>query len=35
MGNADEVQTPKGVFATREIGAHMSSLIANYKGGIN
>lgn len=33
MGNAYEVQTPKGFFATRNIGTHMSYLIANYKGG--
>lgn len=31
FGNADEIQTPKGLFATREIGAHMSYFIANYK----
>lgn len=35
MGNADEVQTPKGLHATGEVGAHMSYFIANYKGGRN
>jgi hypothetical protein len=35
MGNADELQTPKGLFASRNIGAHMSYFIANYKGGRN
>lgn len=35
MGNADEVQTPKGLFASRDVGAHMSYFIANYKGGRN
>jgi hypothetical protein len=35
MGNADEIQTPKGLFATRNIGTHMSYYIANYKGGRN
>ena len=35
MGNADEIQTPKGLFATRDVGAHMSYYIANYKGGRN
>ena len=35
MGNADEVQTPKGLFATGDVGAHMSYFIANYKGGRN
>lgn len=35
MGNADEIQTPKGLFATRNIGTHMSYFIANYKGGRN
>jgi hypothetical protein len=34
-GNADERQTPKGFFATRDVGAHMSYLIANYKGDRN
>lgn len=35
MGNADEIQTPKGLFASRNIGTHMSYFIANYKGGRN
>jgi len=35
MGNANEIQTPKGLFATRNVGAHMSYYIANYKGGRN
>lgn len=35
MGNADEIQTPKGLFATRDVGVHMSYFIANYKGGRN
>lgn len=35
MGNAYEIQTPKGLYATREVGAHMSYFISNYKGGIN
>ena len=35
MGNADELQTPKGLFASGDIGAHMSYFIANYKGGRN
>jgi hypothetical protein len=35
MGNADEIQTPKGLFSTREVGIHMSYFIANYKGGRN
>lgn len=35
MGNASEIQTPKGLFATRGVGAHMSYYIANYKGGRN
>jgi hypothetical protein len=35
MGNAHELQTPKGLFATRDVGAHMSYYIANYKGGRN
>ena len=34
-GNDDEMPTPKGWFATREIGLHMSYFIANYKGGRN
>jgi hypothetical protein len=35
MGNVDELQTPKGLFASRDVGAHMSYYIANYKGGRN
>jgi len=35
MGNANEIQTPKGLFATKDVGAHMSYYIANYKGGRN
>ena len=35
MGNADEIQTPKGLFASRDVGAHLSYFIANYKGGRN
>lgn len=35
MGNASEIQTPKGLFATRDVGVHMSYYIANYKGGRN
>jgi hypothetical protein len=35
MGNADELQTPKGIFQSKDVGAHMSYFIANYKGGRN
>jgi hypothetical protein len=35
MGNASEIQTPKGLFATRDVGIHMSYYITNYKGGRN
>jgi hypothetical protein len=35
MGNTDEIQTPKGLFASRDVGAHLSYYIANYKGGRN
>lgn len=35
MGNSDEVQTPKGLFATGDVGLHMSYFIGNYKGGRN
>ena len=35
MGNASDVQTPKGLFATKDVGVHMSYYIANYKGGRN
>lgn len=35
MGNADELQTPKGLFASGDVGLHMSYYIGNYKGGRN
>lgn len=35
MGNAEELQTPKSLYATGDIGTHMSYYIANYKGGRN
>jgi hypothetical protein len=35
MGNSDEVQTPKGLFSTGDVGLHMSYYIGNYKGGRN
>jgi hypothetical protein len=35
MGNAVELQTPKGLATTKETGTHMSYFIANYKGGRN
>lgn len=35
MGHAAEIQAPKGLSATRYVGAHMSSFIAKYKGGKN
>ena len=35
LGNSDEVQTPKGLFATGQVGLHMSYFIGNYKGGRN
>lgn len=35
MGNSDEIQTPKGLFATGDVGLHMSYFIGNYKGGRN
>jgi hypothetical protein len=35
IGNADEVQTPKGLFATGDVGLHLSYYIGNYKGGRN
>lgn len=34
-GNADEVQTPKGLFDTGDVGLHLSNFIGNYKGGRN
>ena len=33
MGNADEIKNPNGLSTTRDVGAHMSYFIANYKGG--
>jgi hypothetical protein len=35
MGNSDEVQTPKGLFATGDTGLYLNHYIANYKGGRN
>jgi hypothetical protein len=35
IGNSDEVQTPKGLFYTEEVGLHLSYYIGNYKGGRN
>lgn len=35
MGNADDLQTPKGLFQTGDVGLHMSYYIGNYKGGRN
>ena len=35
MGNSDEVQTPKGLFYTGDVGLHMSYFVGNYKGGRN
>ena len=35
MGYAGEVKTPKGLFATGEVGLHLSYYIGNYKGGRN
>lgn len=35
MGNVDELQTPKGLFATRDVGLYMPHYVANYKGGRN
>ena len=36
MGNdSDEMQTPKGLFASGDTGLHMSYYIGNYKGGRN
>lgn len=35
MGNAGDIQTPKGLATTRDVGIHMSYFIANYKGGRN
>jgi hypothetical protein len=35
IGNPEEVQTPKGLFATKATGLHLSYFIGNYKGGRN
>jgi len=35
MGNADEIQTPKGLFASGDVGLYLSHYIGNYKGGRN
>lgn len=35
MGNVNEIQTPKGLFASGDVGLHMSYFIGNYKGGRN
>jgi hypothetical protein len=35
MGNAYEIKTPKGLFATGDTGIYLSHYIANYKGGRN
>lgn len=35
MGNSEEVQTPKGLFNTGDVGLHLSYYIGNYKGGRN
>ena len=35
MGNADEVQTPKGLFSTGDVGLYLNQYIGNYKGGRN
>jgi hypothetical protein len=35
MGNPNELQTPKGLFATGNVGLHMSYYVGNYKGGRN
>ena len=35
MGNAQEVQTPRGLFATGDVGLYMGFYIGNYKGGRN
>ena len=34
-GNVDEVQTPKGLFFTKDVGLYLSHYIGNYKGGRN
>jgi hypothetical protein len=35
LGNSEEVQTPKGLFYTGDVGLHLSYFIGNYKGGRN
>ena len=35
MGNSDEVKNPKGLFATGDVGLHLSYYIGNYKEGRN
>lgn len=35
MGNAHEIQTPRGLFATGKVGLYLNHFIANYKGGRN
>jgi hypothetical protein len=35
LGNANDIQTPKGLFATGVVGVQRSYFIANYKGGRN
>ena len=35
MGNANEIQTPKGLSATGEVGLFLGHYISNYKGGRN
>lgn len=35
MGNSDEIQTPKGIFAAGDTALHLSYYIGNYKGGRN
>ena len=35
MGNSDEIQTPRGLFASGDVGLHLSYYVGNYKGGRN
>jgi hypothetical protein len=35
MGNIDEILTPKGLFESGSVEAHLSYYIGNYKGGRN
>lgn len=35
MGNAHEIQTPKGLFASGNVGLYLGHYIGNYKGGRN